>query len=114
MRCQDRGADGEQQVALNGVELRPSASNVFQLHPSLPAASRCRRSESVRRPVSPRSAPWFCAAVDKALCHLVGGVCAGQGGKELLVGLALQMGADWVQVGEEVSAPEVLTDAVQR
>ncbi|MDG4840307.1 ester cyclase [Micromonospora sp. WMMD967] len=31
-----------------------------------------------------------------------------------MVGLALQLGADWVQVGEVVSAPEVLTDAGQR
>ena len=42
-----------------------------------------------------------------------GGVRAGHGGKELLGGLALQLGADWVQVGEVVSAPEVLTDAGQ-
>lgn len=39
------------------------------------------------------------------------GVCAGQGAKEPLVGVALHLGADWVQVGEEVSVPEVLTDA---
>jgi hypothetical protein len=38
-----------------------------------------------------------------------GEVCAGQGGKKPLVGLALQLGAGWVQVGEEVSASEVLT-----
>ncbi|MBB5476267.1 hypothetical protein HNR20_000772 [Micromonospora parathelypteridis] len=42
------------------------------------------------------------------------GVCAGQGGEESLVGLALQLGADWVQVGEVVSAPEVLTGAGRR
>jgi hypothetical protein len=39
------------------------------------------------------------------------GVCAGHGGKEPLEGLALQVGADWVQVGEVVTAPEVLTEA---
>lgn len=39
-----------------------------------------------------------------------GGVCAGCGGKELLSSEALQEGADWVQVGEVVTASEVLTD----
>lgn len=42
------------------------------------------------------------------------GVCAGQGGKEPLLGPALQLGADWAQVGEEVTAAEVLTAGGQR
>lgn len=66
------GAGWEQRGALNGLELRPTASNGAQLHPPLPAAPRCRRSESVGRPVSPRSAPRFCTAVDKSLCCLLG------------------------------------------
>ena len=41
------------------------------------------------------------------------GVGAGQSGKEPLSALALQVGADWVQVGEVVTAPEVLTEAGQ-
>ena len=41
-------------------------------------------------------------------------MCAGQGGEESLVARALRLGADWVQVGEEVSAPEVLTNGGQR
>lgn len=39
------------------------------------------------------------------------GVRAGHGGNELLDGLALHLGADWGQVGEVVTAFEVLTDA---
>ncbi|GIJ35056.1 hypothetical protein Vse01_42040 [Micromonospora sediminimaris] len=35
------------------------------------------------------------------------------GGKGLRDFHALQVGADWVQVGEVVTAPEVLTDAAQ-
>lgn len=42
-----------------------------------------------------------------------GEVCAGHGGKEPLDGPALHAGADWVQVGEVVTAPEVLTDTGQ-
>ncbi|MFI7075487.1 hypothetical protein [Micromonospora sediminicola] len=38
---------------------------------------------------------------------------AGQGGKGPLGGLALQVGADWVQRGEVVTAPEVLNGAKQ-
>ncbi|QGN48989.1 hypothetical protein ACN26Y_23590 [Micromonospora sp. WMMD558] len=39
-----------------------------------------------------------------------GGVRAGRGGKEPLDAFALQVKADWVQVGEVVTAPEVLTE----
>ncbi|WP_336298009.1 alpha/beta fold hydrolase [Micromonospora sp. LH3U1] len=42
----DRGADWEQQGALNGLELRPTASNVAQLHPPLPAAPRCSAEQA--------------------------------------------------------------------
>lgn len=41
-------------------------------------------------------------------------MCAGQGGKELLYGVTLQVGADWAQTGEEVTAAEVLTGSGPR
>lgn len=40
-------------------------------------------------------------------------VCAGQSGKEPLDGLALQVGADWEQFGEVVTASEVVTGVGQ-
>ncbi|TWJ23085.1 hypothetical protein JD76_03214 [Micromonospora endolithica] len=66
------GAGWEQTGALNGVEQCSTAFNGIQLHPPRPARSRSRRSGSVRRPASHRSAPRFRAPVDDTLCPLVG------------------------------------------
>ncbi len=59
---------------MNGHELRPTASDGTQLHPSLPAASYSFRSGSMRRPASAECSPIL--RTTRQVSMFPGGKCA--------------------------------------
>lgn len=100
-----RGAGWEQSGALNGVALQSTAANGAQRH--TPDLRSCVFAGQRRCSVLLHTE---CSAVLRSSrrSSMSPGrrVCAGQGGKESPDGLALHVGADWVQVGEVVTASE--------